>query len=91
MEVDLHFRMGLYFRNKRLIFPYRVITESGVLVSESSGDQIALRHLNTIFELYPSYHLGQVVEAAQTSPLLFRTLTKLEHHVQHAVTRQASF
>ena len=69
----------------------RVIAESGVLVSESSGDQIALRHLNTIFELYPSYHLGQVVEAAQTSPLLFRTLTKLEHHVQHAVTRQASF
>ena len=84
----LRARPALFFRLSGI---RRVIAESGVLVSESSGDQIALRHLNTIFELYPSYHLGQVVEAAQTSPLLFRTLTKLEHHVQHAVTRQASF
>jgi hypothetical protein len=32
--------------------------------SETGGDQIELRHLNTVFELYSSYHLGQVVEAA---------------------------
>jgi|GEM_PF-1723237 hypothetical protein len=42
----------------------RVITKSGVLAPESSGAQIELRHLNTVFELYSSYHLGQVVEAA---------------------------
>ena len=35
---------------------------------ESSGDQIDLSHLNTIFELYPSYHLGQVVVSAQSFP-----------------------
>ena len=35
---------------------------------ESSGDQIDLSHLKTIFELYPSYHLGQVVVSAQSSP-----------------------
>jgi hypothetical protein len=38
--------------------------KSGVLIPESSGDQIDLCYLDTIFELYPSYHLGQVVEAA---------------------------
>jgi len=43
---------------------FGVIAQSGVLASESSGDQIDLRHLKTVFELYPSYHLGQVVEAA---------------------------
>jgi hypothetical protein len=42
----------------------RVMVESGVLAPESSGDQIDVRHLNTVFELYPCYHLGQVVEAA---------------------------
>jgi hypothetical protein len=42
----------------------RVIAQSGVSDSESSGDQIDLCYLNTIFELYPSYHLGQVLEAA---------------------------
>ena len=42
----------------------RVIAKSGILTHESSGDQIDLRHLNTVFELYSSYHLGQVVEAA---------------------------
>jgi len=35
-----------------------------VLASESSGDQIDVSDLNTIFELYLSYHLGQVIEAA---------------------------
>ena len=34
------------------------------LAPESSGDQIDLSYLNTVFELYSSYHLGQVVEAA---------------------------
>ena len=38
--------------------------ESGVLASESSGDQIDVYYLNTVFELYSSYHHGQVVEAA---------------------------
>ncbi len=42
----------------------RVMAKSGVLTPESSGDQIDLRHLDTVFELYSSYHLGQVVEAA---------------------------
>ena len=65
--------------------------KSGVLASESSGDQIDDFYLNTNFELYPSYHLGQVVEAAQSSPFLFCTLSEFEHHVQHAVTRQAPF
>ncbi len=42
----------------------RVIAQSGVLASESSGDQIDVCYLDTVFELYPSYHLGQVVKAA---------------------------
>ena len=42
----------------------RVMAKSGVLTPESSGDQIDLRHLDTVFELYSSYHFGQVVEAA---------------------------
>jgi hypothetical protein len=42
----------------------RVIAQSGVLASDSSGDQIDVRHLNTVFELYSGYHLGQVLEAA---------------------------
>jgi hypothetical protein len=29
----------------------RVIAQSGVLASDSSGDQIDVRHLNTVFEL----------------------------------------
>jgi len=41
-----------------------VIAQSGVLASESSGDQIDFCYLNTVFELYSSYHFGQVVEAA---------------------------
>ena len=41
-----------------------LMVESGVLASESSGDQIDVSYLNTVFELYPCYHLGQVVEAA---------------------------
>jgi len=44
--------------------PKRVIAQSGVLASESSGDQIDFCYLNTVFELYSSYHFGQVVEAA---------------------------
>ncbi len=43
---------------------YGVIAQSGVLAPESSGDQIDVCYLNTVFELYSSYHLGQVVEAA---------------------------
>ena len=38
--------------------------KSDVLAPESSGDQIDVCYLNTVFELYSSYHLGQVVEAA---------------------------
>jgi hypothetical protein len=34
------------------------------LASSSSGDQIDVYYLNTVFELYSGYHLGQVVEAA---------------------------
>jgi len=45
-------------------FLFRVIAQSGVLASESSGDQIDVCYLNTVFELYSSYHLGQVIEAA---------------------------
>jgi hypothetical protein len=41
-----------------------VIAKSGVLAPESSGDQIDVYYLNTVFELYSGYHLGQVVEAA---------------------------
>ena len=33
------------------------------LASESSGDQIDVCYLDTDFELYSGYHLGQVVEA----------------------------
>jgi putative restriction endonuclease len=43
---------------------WRVIARSGVLAPGSSGDQIDLSYLNTVFELYSSYHLGQIVEAA---------------------------
>jgi len=43
----------------------RLVTpKSGVLAPESSGNQIDLCYLNTVFELYSSYHLGQVNEAA---------------------------
>jgi hypothetical protein len=38
--------------------------ESGVLASELSGDPPDVRYLNTVFELYSGYQLGQVVEAA---------------------------
>ncbi len=41
-----------------------VIAKSGILASESSGGQIDLRHLNTVFKLYSNYHLGQAIEAA---------------------------
>ena len=41
--------------------------KSGVLTPESSGDQIDVSYLNTVFELYPSYHLGQVVKSLQLS------------------------
>jgi transposase-like protein len=34
------------------------------LASESSGDQIDLCDFNTVFELYSSYYLGQIVEAS---------------------------
>ena len=37
-----------------------VMLKSGVLIPESSSDQIDLCYLDTVFELYPSYHLGQV-------------------------------
>ena len=33
------------------------------LASESSGDQIDVCYLDTVFELYSGYHLGQVIEA----------------------------
>ena len=42
----------------------RVIAQSGFWPAESSGDQIDVCYLNTVFELYPNYHLGQVVKAA---------------------------
>jgi len=42
-----------------------VIAKSGVLASESSSSQIALRHLNALFKLYSNYHLGQANEAAR--------------------------
>ena len=38
--------------------------KNGVLTPESSGDPIDVSYLNAVFELYSSYHLGQVVEAA---------------------------
>ena len=47
-----------------LVFILGVIAKSGVLAPESSGDQIDLCYLNTVFELYSGYHLGQVIEAA---------------------------
>jgi hypothetical protein len=34
------------------------------LGSGSSGDQIDVSYLDTIFELYSGYHFGQVIEAA---------------------------
>ncbi len=37
--------------------------KSGVLTPESSGDQIDVSYLNTVFELYSGYHFGQVAEA----------------------------
>ena len=42
----------------------RVIARSGVLTSGSSGDQVDVSYLNTVFELYSSYHLSQIIEAA---------------------------
>ena len=61
-----------------------VIAQSGVLVSESSGYQIDLRHLKTVFERYPSFsglaksadRIGEVIErindiAEQTNLLAF--------------------
>ncbi len=41
-----------------------VMARSGVLTLGSSGGQIDLSYLDTVFELYSSYHLGQIVEAA---------------------------
>jgi len=42
----------------------KVIAQSGVLAPESSGDQISLCSLESIFEPFYGYHFGQVVEAA---------------------------
>jgi hypothetical protein len=50
--------------NVRPILNVGVMARSGVLTSGSSGDQIDLSYLDTVFELYSSYHLGQIVEAA---------------------------
>ena len=44
--------------------PSGVMARSGVLTLGSSGGQIDLSYLDTVFELYSSYHLGQIVEAA---------------------------
>ena len=52
------------FNFKERISYVWVIAQSGVWAVESSGDQIELRYLNTIFELYSSYDLGQVIKAA---------------------------
>ena len=72
--------------DKGVCLDKRVIAQNGVLAFQSSGDQIDFSHLKTIVELYPSYHLGQVVTSAQPSPFLLRALSKFEHHVQHAIT-----
>jgi hypothetical protein len=59
--------LGLMQIKKRLMGlgkGMRVIARSGVLTPESSGNQIEFCYLNTVFELYSSYHLGQVIEAA---------------------------
>jgi hypothetical protein len=48
---------------KQKLAMIRVMPQSGVLPPESSGDQIDVCNLNTVFELYSSYHLGQVIEA----------------------------
>ena len=46
------------FNFKERISYVWVIAQSGILASVSSGDQIDLHHPKTVFELYPSYHLG---------------------------------
>ena len=49
---------------QEVIDELRVIARSGVLTSGSSGDQVDVSYLNTVFELYSSYHLSQIIEAA---------------------------
>jgi len=38
--------------------------KSGVLAPETSNDKNDLSYLNTVFEHYSRYHLGQAIEAA---------------------------
>jgi len=72
--------------DKEVCLDKKVIAQNGVLVFQSSCDQIDFSHLKTIVELYPSYHLGQLVESLQSSPFFFSALSKFEHLVQHAIT-----
>ena len=55
----------------------RVIAQNGVLAFKTSCNQIDLFHLKNIVELYPSYHLGQVVESLQLSPFFPRAVQVL--------------
>jgi hypothetical protein len=41
------------------------------LAFSSSGDQIDVCHLDTVFELYSAHHLGQVVEAPYPGGVIY--------------------
>jgi hypothetical protein len=40
---------------------------------------------NSVFERDACDDFGEVVKAAQRSPVLFGALAQLKHHVQHAI------
>ena len=72
-ELDLYTGLLLtvvtmsHLNSKEFSIPWAqigVIARSGVLTSGSSGDQVDVSYLNTVFELYSSYHLSQIIEAA---------------------------
>lgn len=49
------------------------------------GDLVLVCGFNSVFESDASDGFGEVVKAAQSSPVLLGTLSVLEHHVKHAI------
>ena len=53
-------------------------------------DLVLVSGFNSVFERSSGYDFGEVVKAASSPPVLLSALPELEHHVQHAIPRQAS-
>jgi len=50
-----------------------------------------VRWYDAFYEIYALDDVGEMGKAVQVAPTVFCALSKLEHHVQHAVTDQRAF